>query len=149
MSAGSSVASDRGHSATAKPIPTSREIPPTWQFEKSWRRCPDGAATAISSSCAGRPNPCLAPASRSRLAFERLAQNVDIQLDHLHHGLHRARRCGLVGACDEFEHHLGHHLPGDAPAIPEPAAPLLLAALREERVPDAVDLGLIVAMNHQ
>src|SRR4051812_17756089 len=87
--------------------------------------------------------------SRCRLALERATQHFHIELDHLHHGLHRARSRSLVWARQEFEHHLRHHLPGYAPAIADPAALLLLAAMSKERAPDAVDLSLIVAMDHQ
>jgi hypothetical protein len=38
-------------------------------------------------------------------------------------------------------------LPGDAVAIPEPAAAVGLAAAREQPVPEAVDLGLIGAVD--
>ena len=81
-------------------------------------------------------------------AFRRFLENRfhlgEVDFLHLHHGLHGALAAGFVGAADEIGHGAGDDLPGEAKLVLEPAALAFLAAVGDQSVPVAVDLGLII-----
>src|SRR5665647_2834176 len=58
-------------------------------------------------------------------------------------------RAGGVGVGQELEQHRRDDLPGQAPPVLEPAAPVLPAAARQQAVPEAVDLVLGVRPHEQ
>src|SRR5262245_25667292 len=78
----------------------------------------------------------------------RLLQAGAVELDHLEHRLRHTPGAGAVRIFHHLAEDLGRDLPAQAIAVFEPAALLDLAALRE-RVPQAVDLGLVLAFDHE
>lgn len=76
-------------------------------------------------------------------AFER----GDVEHHHAEHGFRCTPGAVAVRVGHQFAEHARHDLPGETPAVLEPAALLRLAAMVEERVPDAVDLLLTVAFD--
>src|ERR687892_870165 len=93
--------------------------------------------TRLSGSCASTA------ASASRRRF----QAGDVELHHLEHRFGDALGLALVGIVHEFPQQPWRDLPGEAPAVLQPAALLCRAALLQ-RLPQAVDLSLGFAFDH-
>src|SRR6516225_9824245 len=83
-----------------------------------------------------------------RRSVERCLQFRDVELHHLQHGVASALDLGRVGIGHHLGPDLGDDLPRHAVAVLEPAAGFRLAAV-EQRIPVAVDLGLIVTAHHE
>ena len=75
-------------------------------------------------------------------AFDR-----EVELLHLHEGLHHARGFGAVRVRQHLRDRGGKHLPGQAELVLEPAAGTFLAALLGQRGPVIVELLLGLAGN--
>ena len=71
----------------------------------------------------------------------------DVELHHPAHRREHPRRHRAVLVREEAREDRGDNLPGDTPAIAEPAAPDLRAAVRGQRAPEAVHLGLVGALD--
>ena len=82
-------------------------------------------------------------------ALVRLAQLREVDLGHLEHRLHRALGALGVGAGEHLVELPRDDLPRQAEAVLEPAALAGLAAAEDERRPEAIDLGLVLALDHQ
>ena len=79
-----------------------------------------------------------------RLAASRTLELGDVDLDHLEHGLERAGRRLAIGPVEELGQPAWDDLPGHPEPVLQPAADALLAAVRRERRPVAIDLGLVL-----
>lgn len=67
----------------------------------------------------------------------------DVDLDHIHHRLHRPAGAVLVGIFNQLHQPRRSHLPEDAPAVLKPAASNLGAAVGRQGGPETVSFGLI------
>src|SRR5690349_19941565 len=88
-------------------------------------------------------------ASRPQLPAIGLPQLGDVELRLTEHDFHGPLRAGRIGAADQLVQLARHDLPGDAEAVLEPAAHARLAAARDQCVPVAVDLGLVLAVDEE
>jgi len=93
------------------------------------------------------PTRYLCPPHAADFPLIRPLQPFDVELDHPEHGLHRALRAGGIGAAEIFWQRSRHDLPRYAVAILQPAALFSLAAVRQQRVPEPINLGLIGAVD--
>jgi two-component system response regulator (stage 0 sporulation protein F) len=73
-------------------------------------------------------------------------QRSDVDLDHRHHRLEGPLRPARVGVGQQLGEPSRHDLPREAELVLEPAALDRLTAVGGERVPQAVDLRLILAV---
>src|SRR5262245_43520134 len=87
------------------------------------------------------------PALRRALSFIRPLQTFDIELDHPEHRLHGPLRAGGIRTTEIFRQRARYDLPRYAEAILQPATLAGLAAIREQRVPETIDLGLVGAID--
>src|SRR5450759_5421805 len=95
------------------------------------------------------------PGSRARsgrlsgLAIERPTQRGDVDLAHGQHGLHGSSGALRVGIAQHLAHLARDNLPRHAVAILQPAAPPSRSTGIGQRVPEAVDLRLVVAVDDE
>ncbi len=75
-------------------------------------------------------------------------QFLDVDLVHLHHGLHHARRLAGIRAAQQLAQYAGNDLPGQAVFVLQPAAAAFLAA-GGKLVPQFVDFLLALAIDKQ
>src|SRR5690554_5665647 len=102
----------------------------------------------VTSAISPRPKWVAHPRSRPRSHRATVGgsfQLRDVQLAHAQHGLHGALRARRVRVAAEFVERRGDYLPGDAEAVPEPAAHRLLASALLQALPVVVDLLLVLA----
>jgi hypothetical protein len=71
----------------------------------------------------------------------------DIDLLHLEHRLHGAPGSARIGVLQQRDQLPGDDLPGQAEPVLEPAALARRAAVRGQRVPIIIDLGLVLAVD--
>ena len=74
---------------------------------------------------------------------QRRLDGGDVDLHHGHHRVEGPSGLGRVRVGDGVHQHGRRDLPGDAPAVPAPAAGDALAAVVHQGVPVAVSLGLV------
>src|SRR4026208_9035 len=67
----------------------------------------------------------------------------DVDLRHPQHRLHGSLGTGPIRTGEERGHPARENLPGQAEAILQPATHARLAAVRRERCPETIDLGLV------
>src|SRR3546814_2445892 len=84
------------------------------------------------------------PTRRCALPASRRLDRGDVDLAHLHHGVEGAFGRGSVGAGEGLGQGAGRDLPRQAPLVLAPAAGTFLAAVVDDRVPQAIGLGLVV-----
>src|SRR5215217_6218315 len=89
------------------------------------------------------------PTLRRALAFIGALQAIDIELDHAEHRLHGALRPGGIGAAEIFWQRGRHDLPRYAVTVLQPAAVFGFAAIRQQCIPEPIDLGLIGTVDHE
>src|SRR5690606_21991876 len=73
----------------------------------------------------------------------------DVDLLHRHHRLHRARGGLAVRVVHRLHQRARGDLPGEAPAVPAPAALAFAAAVADDGVPVAVGFGLVFGQDHE
>src|ERR687891_2294251 len=73
----------------------------------------------------------------------------DFDLAHLEHRLHGAARTLRIGISDQLVQLARHDLPRQPESVLEPSARARLAAVRRERIPQSVDLGLVLALDDE
>src|SRR5262245_7231154 len=84
---------------------------------------------------------------RLLLATNRFFDRGDVDFHLLHHGCHRLGRYVLVGTRRQLRQPLWVNLPRHPVAVFEPSAVALLAAIRGQRRPKPIRLGLTVRRN--
>src|SRR6185436_5890199 len=82
------------------------------------------------------------------LLFSRLLNALDVELLHLHHGLHDALDLLLITVCEQFHQHLRRDLPKQSKLVLEPAAFNLLTTFGKF-LPKVVDFLLRLTMNDE
>ena len=73
----------------------------------------------------------------------------DIDLAHLEHRLHGAARTLRIGISNQLVQLARHDLPRQAESVLEPSARPRLASVRRERIPQPVDLLLVLALDDE
>src|SRR5437868_5953534 len=101
------------------------------------------ARTAISARTANAPRPFACDLLATSAC--RSLETFDVDLPHLEHRLRRARRHVAIAMREELEQAHGDDLPRETELVAQPAAAVLLAAAREELLPQTIDLGLRLA----
>src|SRR4029079_6501967 len=86
--------------------------------------------------------------AEDRLAPIRLLELGDVDLRHLKHRLRRPFGGVVVALHEHFVELMRKRLPRDTEAVLQPPAHAVLAAALDEGVPVAVDLGLVLAVDH-
>ncbi len=71
----------------------------------------------------------------------------DVDLSHFHHGLERAFGCGGIRVDDCRNERARRDLPRQAPLVLAPAAGAFVAAVSDDRVPQAVGFSLVIGCN--
>src|SRR5881394_419656 len=96
------------------------------------------------------PDPGAAPAVAARplTAVVGLLQAVDVELLHLHHGLHDPVRLFRILVSQELAEHGGNDLPRDAELVLEPAA-LVFGSTGGQLLPQLVHFLLRLAVHEQ
>src|SRR5580765_920815 len=108
--------------------------------------CKNAEKSAFSASCSARKSviPDRLGVVRSG-GVRRSLQLGAVELPHLEHRLHHALHLRRVRVGHELVEQLGNDLPRQAEAVLQPSALALLATALDETVPEAIDLGLVLA----
>jgi hypothetical protein len=85
----------------------------------------------------------------SRRGGRGVLQDLHVDLPHLEHRVQRALAARRVRVAQEFAHPVRDDLPAEAEPVLQPAAGSRLAAVGSQRVPEAVDLLLVLAVDRE
>src|SRR5690349_11690280 len=85
----------------------------------------------------------------ARSAIKGLPQFGNVELHHLHHGLHDALPLYRISVFYHGDKLLRHDLPGYSKLIFEPAALYWLTAVGRQRAPQTVVFGLVNACHRE
>src|SRR5438105_11439633 len=118
-----------------------------WPWSTARRSSPSTETSADSRESAWRSPRVVSP--QALCAGERPLELREVDLLHLQHRLHGPLGPFLVGAVQHLLHPLRGDLPRQAVPVLQPAAHALLAAVLSERVPEVVDLLLVLARDDE